>query len=135
MIKGRPMKRPIRATVRACGGAFVLLALTAAVRPSVFMQTAGGLWEVTRVDGGRRNICVADPLVLAQYEHLRSSCSRDVIRNQQSRAEIHYTCSGGAFGQSNVQLITPRSLRIETQGISGDAPFHYVLQARRIGNC
>lgn len=129
------MKRPIRATTRVIGGAIVLLALTAAVRPAVFMQTTGGLWEVSRTDGGRRNLCVPDPAVLAQYEHLRSNCTRDVIRDQQSKAEIHYTCSGGAFGQSSVQLITPRSLRIETQGISGNAPFHYVLQARRIGNC
>jgi hypothetical protein len=72
---------------------------------------------------------------LAQYEHLRANCERDIIRDQQSRAEIHYTCSGGAFGQTTVQLLTPRSLRIETQGISDNAPFHYVLQARRLGNC
>ena len=129
------MKRPMRAMIRVSGAAVVLLALTAAVRPAVFTQTTGGLWEVSRADGGRRNICVADPAVLAQYEHLRSNCARDIIRNQQSRAEIHYSCPGGAFGQSTVELITPRSLRIETQGISGNAPFHYVLQARRVGNC
>jgi len=120
---------------RACGSAIALLALTAAIRPAVFMQTTGGLWEVSRAECGRRNVCVPDPLLLAQYEHLRSNCSRDVIRDQQSRAEIHYTCQGGAFGQTTVQLLTPRSLRIETQGISDNAPFHYVLQARRVGNC
>jgi hypothetical protein len=129
------MKRPIRATTGAFGAVLLLLALTAAVRPTLFMQTTGGLWEVSRTDGGRRNVCVPDPAMLAQYEHLRANCSREVIRDQQSRAEVHYTCVGGAFGQSNVQLITPRSLRIETQGISDNAPFHYVLQARRIGDC
>ena len=129
------MKRPIRAMARASGAAVFLLALTAAVRPAIFTQTAGGLWEVSRTDGGRRNVCVADPAVLVQYEHLRSNCSRDIIRDQQSRAEIHYSCPGGAFGQTTVQLLTQRSLRIETQGISDNAPFHYVLQARRVGNC
>ena len=129
------MKRPIRATIRIGGAALALLTLTAVVRPAVFTQTTGGLWEVSRADGGRRNICIPDPTVLAQYEHLRAKCSRDIIRDQQSRAEIHYTCAGGAFGQSTVQLITPRSLRIETQGISDNAPFHYTLQARRIGDC
>jgi hypothetical protein len=129
------MKRPIRATTRAFGAAFLLLAFTAAVRPTLFMQTTGGLWEVSRTDGGRRNVCIPDPVVLAQYEHLRAKCSREVIRDQQNKAEVHYTCAGGAFGQSSVQLITPRSLRIETQGISDNAPFHYVLQARRIGDC
>jgi len=128
------MKRPIRAMTRVSGAAVLLLALTAAVRPAVFSQTPGGLWEISR-EGARKNICVPDPAVLAQYEHLKASCSRDVIRDQQSRAEIHYSCQGGAFGQTTVQLLTPRSLRIETQGISDNAPFHYVLQARRLGNC
>ena len=113
----------------------LFFALVAAVRPAVFTQTSGGLWEVSRANGGRRSICIADPTILVQYEHLRANCSRNVIRNQQSRAEIHYTCTGGAFGQSTVELITPRALRIETQGISDNAPFHYVLQARRIGDC
>jgi hypothetical protein len=129
------MKRPVRAMVRVAGAAVLLLALTAAVRPALFTQTAGGLWEVSRTNGGRRTVCIPDPVVLAQYEHLRASCARDVIRDSVSKAEIHYSCSGGAFGQSTVELITPRSLRIETQGISDNAPFHYVLQARRIGNC
>jgi hypothetical protein len=129
------MNRPLRAMTRAGGAALLLLSLAAATRPSLFMQTTGGLWEVSRNTGGRRNICVPDPVALAQYEHLRSNCVRDLVRNGQSRAEIHYTCPGGAFGQSTVELITPRSLRIETQGISNNAPFHYVLQARRLGNC
>jgi hypothetical protein len=95
----------------------------------------GGLWEVSRADGGRRNICVADPAALAQYEHLRGRCTHDVIRDVPGSAEISYTCAGGGFGQSTIQKLTPRSLRIETQGISGNVPFHYVLQARRLGDC
>ena len=125
----------MRATIGMSGAAATLLALTAAVRPSVFTQTSGGLWEISRSDGGRRNLCVADPAVLAQYEHLKGRCSREVVRDRQRIAEINYSCSGGGFGQSRVEQITPRSLRIETQGISGNAPFHYVLQARRIGDC
>ena len=113
----------------------LVLTLTAAVRPTVFSQTAGGLWEVSRSDGGRRNLCVRDPVVFTQYEHLRGRCTREVIRDLQRTAEINYSCSGGGFGQSKVEQITPRSLRIETQGISSNAPFHYVLQARRIGDC
>ena len=129
------MNRPMRAMTRVAGAALLLLSLAAAARPSLFMQTTGGLWEVSRSNGGRRNVCVPDPVSLAQYEHLRLNCTRDLVRNGQSRAEIHYTCPSGAFGQSNVELITPRSLRIETQGISKNAPFHYVLQARRLGDC
>ena len=29
----------------------------------------------------------------------------------------------------------PRSMRIETQGISGNLPFNYQLHARRVGDC
>jgi hypothetical protein len=129
------MKRPVRTIARVTAAALLLLSLAAAGRPSLFMQTTGGLWEVSRNNGGRRNVCIADPVALAQYEHLRLNCERDLVRNGQSRAEIHYTCQSGSFGQSNVELITPRSLRIETQGISNNAPFHYVLQARRLGDC
>ena len=113
----------------------MLLALTAAVRPAVFSQATGGLWEVSRSDGGRRNVCIADPVLLAQYEHLKSRCSRDVIRDLRGRAEIIYSCAGGGFGQSKVEQITPRSLRIETQGSSGGYPFNYVLHARRAADC
>jgi len=129
------MKRPIRAMIRASGAALLLLVLTAAVRPAVFAEATGGLWEISRSDGGRRNICVPDPVLLAQYEHLKSKCSREVIRDMKGRAEISYSCGGSAFGQSKIEQLTPRSLRIETQGISGDSPFHYVLQARRLGDC
>jgi hypothetical protein len=114
----------------------VLLALTAAVRPAVLSQAAGGLWEVSGGPGSRtQRICVPDTYLLAQYEHRKSSCSRIVVRDTRSSAEIHYTCTGGGFGQSTIGLLTPRSLRIETQGISNNAPFHYTLQARRVGNC
>jgi len=121
--------------IRTAIAALLPFALTAAARPALFTQTTGGLWEVSRSSGGRRNVCVPDPAMLSQYEHLRGKCARDVVRDQRTRAEVHYTCQGGAFGQSTVELITPRSLRIETQGISNSAPFHYVLQARRLGNC
>ena len=62
------MNRTLRATSRLATAAIVLMVLTAAVRPAVFSQTAGGLWEVSRSDGGRRSICIPEPVVLAQYE-------------------------------------------------------------------
>ena len=120
---------------RAVVAGLCLLALTAAWRPGVFSQTPPGLWEISRSDGGRRNVCIGDPLVLAQYEHLKGRCTREAIRDQSRLAEISYTCPGGGFGQSRIEQITPRAFRVETQGISGGAPFHYVLQARRIGSC
>jgi hypothetical protein len=58
-----------------------------------------------------------------------------VIADRGTHAVIHYTCADGGFGRSDVTLITPRTLRIVTQGISGGQPFHYQLHARRVGNC
>ena len=109
----------------------------AAHRPLALSVTEGGLWEVSGIRGLRtpRRVCVRHTAQLAQFEHLRAPCTRVVIRDLPTVTEIHYTCPGGGFGQSKISLVTPRSLRIETQGISDNAPFHYVLQARRLGNC
>ena len=116
--------------------ALLLLALAPPCARRCSSQTTGGLWEVSARQrrpiatiASRTRSCSPSTSICGR------NCTRDVIRNQRAAAEIHYTCSGGAFGQSNVELLTPRSLRIETQGISDNAPFHYVLQARRIGNC
>jgi hypothetical protein len=127
----------LKAMTGAAGAAALMLVLAAAGRPSVLKQAQGGLWEIRGVPGmsAPQRLCIADPGLLAQFEHRRASCTRVVIRDEPASSEIHYTCSGGGFGQSRIGLLTPRSLRVETQGISGDAPFHYVLQARRVGDC
>jgi hypothetical protein len=111
--------------------------LVAATAPRALLPAMGGLWEVSRTaDGhGAQRICVPSPVLLAQYEHRNGRCQRTVIRDVGSQAEISYTCSDGGFGQSKVTLLTPRTMRIETQGISGNLPFHYQLHARRVGDC
>jgi hypothetical protein len=119
------------------GGAVLVLALTAANRPSVFAQTSGGLWELDRGSGVSRQVrqCIADPALLAQIEHRSANCTRTLVRDGPTSAEIHYSCNNGGFGRTTVSMLTPRSYRVETQGISRGAPFHYVVQARRVGNC
>ena len=109
----------------------------AASRPLALSVTQGGLWEVSGIRGlsAPKRVCVRDTAQLAQFEHLRASCTRVVIRDLPSMTEIHYTCAGSGFGRSQVTVVTPRSLRIETQGISGNAPFNYLLHARRVGAC
>lgn len=125
------------AGLTAAAGAALVLLLGAADRPSMLSKVSGGLWEVSVSGRGDRvrRLCLADPAVLAQYEHRSDSCTRVVIRDNPTEAEIHYTCAGGGFGRSTVTLVTPRSLRIETQGISDQVPFHYVVQARRERAC
>lgn len=111
--------------------------LVAATVPRALAPATGGLWEVSQSANGRdaTKVCVPSPEVLAQFEHRQGKCTRVVIRDSSNLAEIHYTCSDGGFGRSQVTLVTPRSLTIDTQGISGGLPFHYKLYARRTADC
>ena len=73
--------------------------------------------------------------MLARFEHRAKLCSVKTLRDAGSTAEINYSCQGAGFGESQVTVLTPRSLRISTQGISDGLPFNYTLQARRVGDC
>ena len=117
--------------------AVAIVTLGAAQRPAALAVTSGGLWEIDGLPGAKApaRICGADTGVLAQYEHRGQLCTRMVISDTPTATVIHYTCAGGGFGRSVLTLLTPRSLRIETQGISENLPFNYVLQARRVGEC
>ena len=112
-------------------------ALIAAALPRALSGAAGGLWEVGRsADGkGAERLCLADPSVLAQWEHRTARCTRVVISDVGTRAKFHYTCANGGFGDSEIRLLTPRTLRVNTQGISDHYPFGYTLHARRVGDC
>jgi len=118
------------------GMGLAALAVGAATLPTL-ISGSGGLWEVSRsADGANaEKACVPSAAVLAQWEHRRAQCSHDVISATGTEAVIHYTCPGGEFAQSRIKVITPRTLRIETQGISDGLPFNYVLHARRMGDC
>ena len=109
----------------------------AATLPRALAPAMGGLWEVSRNAAGHNptRICVATPDLLAQFEHRQQRCTRNVVSDRGTETLISYNCPGGGFGQSKMTLITPRTLRIETQGIAGNLPFHYQLHARRVGDC
>ncbi len=128
-----------RTTFRASLGAAAVLAGAAALAapPSLLGSVAGGTWEVSRsADGsGAVRQCVTNPAALAQWEHRGSACTRVVLSERGAESVIHYTCPAGDFGRSRITVITPRSLRIETQGIHRGEPFFYQLHARRVGNC
>jgi hypothetical protein len=118
-------------------GVTCALVLGAAAKPAALAQVAPGLWEVSGVPGTKKPVvqCVGDLLALAQFEHRSENCSRHVIRDAGSSTTVEYNCPGGGFGRTEVGVVTPRSLRLDTQGISGGLPFHYVAQARRVGDC
>jgi hypothetical protein len=128
------MKRPLILILATLAPAAAALA---AAQPAALAHVAGGLWEITGAPGAEAPIrqCVADVVALAQFEHRGRNCSRSVISDRETSTTIGYKCGAGDFGQSQVDVLTPRSLRISTQGISDQLPFNYVLQARRVGDC
>jgi hypothetical protein len=120
-----------------CAAAAALPLLIAAARPAALAQTSPGLWEISGLPNAGTAVrqCVSDTVLLARVEHRGNNCTQVVIKDNPTSTEIHYTCANGGFGRSKLTLLTPRSLRIETQGISANYPFNYVIQARRVGDC
>jgi hypothetical protein len=112
-------------------------AAATAAAPGALRAVSAGMWEVSRSatgDGAVRQ-CVAAPAALAQWQHRGRACTRVILADKPGETLIHYTCPAGDFGRSRITVITPRTLRIETQGISDGEPFAYKLHARRVGNC
>lgn len=109
----------------------------AAALPTALAQVAGGVWEIRGAPGAQQPVrqCFADIMALAQFEHRSRSCSRTVLSDRGTTTVINYTCGPSDFGQSQIDVLTPRSLRIATQGISDQLPFNYVIQAHRVGDC
>ena len=118
--------------------ALAACALIAAREPSALAQATAGLWEIDGLPGGKPPIeqCIANVAMLAQFEHRgRQHCTRSLISDSPTSSVVQYSCGAADFGRSKIDVITPRSLRISTQGISENLPFNYVLEARRVGDC
>jgi len=113
------------------------IAIGAAQPPSPLAQAQAGLWEVGGAPGTATpaRMCLSDVGVLARFEHRARSCSANTVREAGTMSVIDYNCGAAGFGHSEVNVITPRSIRIATQGISDGLPFNYVLQAHRIADC
>lgn len=126
-----------RGVVLALTAGGAALTLCAALPPSPLAQAQPGMWEISGVPGRSAPMrqCVADLTLLARFEHRARACSERVLRENGTSSEIDYSCGAAGFGHSDVSVITPRALRIATQGISDGLPFNYVLQARRIADC
>jgi hypothetical protein len=123
--------------ISAAAGVPAALALIAAAQPSALAGTQPGLWEISGAPGASAPIrqCVGDVAALARFEHRSKPCATKVLKDSGGSVAIDYTCGAAGFGHSQIDVITPRSLRISTQGISDGLPFNYVLQARRIDDC
>jgi hypothetical protein len=127
--------KPLLALSAAIGGASAAAALAAP--PAALRSISGGVWEVSRSATGNGAVreCVAEPAALSQWEHRGMACTRVILSDKPGELLIHYTCPAGDFGRAKMTVITPRTLRIETQGIHSGEPFFYNLHARRVGDC
>lgn len=131
------MKRvAIRNAVVGTGLALIGVA-TMGAAPRAIAPARGGYWQVADSPKGapHHRLCLVDPIMLSQWEHRGGRCSRKVLSDKGNKTVIEYSCADGGFGRSELSLLTPRTIRVATQGISGGAPFNYVLHARRVGNC
>ena len=99
---------------------------------------APGLWEITGVPGTKAPVreCIGDLVVARPVRASRAQLrTKRVISDGASATTVEYRCRDGGFGRSTIGPVTPRTLRIDTQGISDGLPFGYVVQARSVGEC
>ncbi len=124
-------------TLTRGGLLLVVLLCVAAAAPRALAPASGGLWQVAHSAKGapEQSLCVADPILIGQWEHRGGHCSRVILSDEGDRTVINYSCTDGGFGRSVITVLTPRTLRVATQGIAADGPYNYILHARRVGNC
>jgi len=124
----------------------LILAAAAAVAPVHALEAPGiealaqlepGMWRIRILDApvDGREICIGDPVRLAQIDHRGTPCAREIVESGPRGGTVRYTCRGRGFGHSILRVETPRLVRIHTQGINGPQPFSYRAEARRVGPC
>jgi hypothetical protein len=94
-----------------------------------------GLWELDIKGRAPKLSCVVNTAVLVQIEHDQPGCSRFVIANDAKSSTVHYSCQRTGWGRTTVRVETPAAAVIQTQGISRNQPFDYIVQAHRVGAC
>ncbi|WP_294319461.1 hypothetical protein [uncultured Sphingomonas sp.] len=105
------------------------LAAMRAVTPGNWSLRSPGSAEAARES------CVADTAVLFRLRLRSAQCTRFVIEDTPRIATVHYTCPGAGHVRTTIHVDTPRTLRIESEGIVDGMPFADAFEARRMGNC
>ncbi len=105
--------------------------------PALLAGVQPGMWEVSRSASGQgaRRVCLGEVVQLAGIEMAGEPCRRTVLGERNGSLMVELSCPRGDFARSAIRVTTPRSLRIETQGIHRGDPFAYRLYARRLGAC
>lgn len=97
-----------------------------------------GSWRVRMLEGSAepvQDICIADPRLLFQIRHGAAACERFVVADEARVATISYTCAGAGSGRTTLRHAERGAVRIDSQGIADNAPFAFVAEANRTGEC
>lgn len=117
------------------------LLLTAAgpSKPSLHVLGAieHGQWELREQGavGAPRTLCLGDPDALVQIQHAQQQCARFVVDDQPMAAIVTYDCKGAGRGRTVIRAESARLIHVDTQGLSGGAPFDMSFEGRRTGAC
>jgi hypothetical protein len=118
-----------------------LFALPAAGAPSgagALASLEKGRWQVREMGNAlpAAAICLGDPAQLVQFVHRGGqACRAEILESAGNSLTVQYRCPASGFGHSHVRVETPRTVRVETQGLRNGRPFSYRLEARRVGAC
>ncbi len=98
---------------------------------------APGRWLFRMVGDVRppRENCVVDPAVFLRMRLRAAECSRFVIDDSVDSLTVHYTCPGTGHVRTVLRADTPRSLRIDSEGMVNGMPFSDAMTVRRVGEC
>lgn len=121
----------------AVAGLALAAAAAAAENSKTLSNAAPGMWELTGIQDSKTPVreCLTNLATLGQYEHRARTCTATTLSDTGKVTVINYTCGASDFGRTSIKYITPRNLKVETQGISDGLPFGYTIAARRVGEC
>ena len=96
-----------------------------------------GLWTLRMDEPGSatRRLCLDDAAKLVQVAHPGGACSRLIVASGPHAATVSYECPGAGWGRTSLTVDSDDVVRIDTQGIAGNAPFAFRAEARRQGEC
>ena len=85
--------------------------------------------------GTSRRLCLGDASMLLQPHHPGRQCKRVVLTNNAQHIAVTYDCAQAGQGRTALRVETARLVQIDSQGVSGGAPFAMTLEGRRVGAC
>jgi len=96
-----------------------------------------GAWELRErgAGGAVQRMCIGDPQQLLQPRHPGQMCRRFVLEDQADHVSVTYDCAQSGRGRTALRVETARLVQIDSQGVSGGAPFAMMIEGRRVGAC